>query len=167
MTFDPRAICGALNDEGVDYVIIGGFAAAIHGSPLPTTDVDIVPSRQQGNLERLARALARLDAKLRTEAGPIAAKLDAGFLAAMPMMLNLTCKYGDIDLTFQPAGPLADFEEWNMGAREVVIAPLLSVRIASLEDVIDSKRAAGRDKDIRALPYLESLRDETDGRNDE
>ena len=160
MTFDPRAICAALNDEGVEYVIIGGFAAAIHGSPLPTSDVDIVPGRSRGNLERLARALARLGAKLRTEAGPIAAKLDAGFLAAMPLMLNLTSLYGDIDLTFQPAGPIADFEGWNERARAVAIAPLLFVRIAALEDVIDSKRAAGRDKDLRALPYLESLRDE-------
>lgn len=36
------------------------------------------------------------------------------------------------------------------------------IRVASLDDIIDSKRAANRDKDIRALPYLESLREVRD-----
>ena len=164
MSFDPRAICTALNDEGVAYVIIGGFAAAIHGSPLPTSDVDIVPDRDGDNLERLSRALTRLGAKLRTEAGPVAARLDAGFLRAMPLMLNLVSDCGDIDLTFQPAGPLDGFQAWDNGASDVSIAPRLTVRIASLDDVINSKRAAGRPKDTAALPYLESLRDELRGR---
>ena len=106
MTFDPRLICSALDGEHVRYVLIGGFAAAIHGSPLPTSDVDIVPARDGDNLERLARALNRLNARLRTEAGPV------------------------------------------------------DVRIAALDDIIDSKRAAARAKDEHALPYLESLRDE-------
>lgn len=42
MRFDPRPICAILNEEGVRYVLIGGFAAAVHGSPLPTSDVDVV-----------------------------------------------------------------------------------------------------------------------------
>ena len=40
MTYDPRLICSAFDAEGVRFVVIGGFAAAIHGSPLPTSDVD-------------------------------------------------------------------------------------------------------------------------------
>lgn len=67
MRFDPVAICRILNDEGVDDVVVGGFAAAIQGSPLPREDVDVLPSRDAENLERLASALRRLRAKLRTE----------------------------------------------------------------------------------------------------
>ena len=52
-------------------MLIGGFAAAVHGSPLPTSDVDVVPARDDANLERLARALQSLNARLRTEAGPV------------------------------------------------------------------------------------------------
>lgn len=163
MAFDPRPICEALNDEGVRYVVIGGLAATIHGSPLPTSDVDVIPDHEPENLDRLARALVRIGAKLRTSAGPVATRIDGPFLSAMPLMLNLTTDHGDVDLTFQPAGPRQDFEAWNADAVEVSIGPLLSVRVASLDAVIDSKRAAGRPKDLAALPYLESLADELGG----
>jgi hypothetical protein len=43
--FDPVQICGILNEERVDYVVVGGFAAVVRGSSLPTRDIDIVPSR--------------------------------------------------------------------------------------------------------------------------
>jgi hypothetical protein len=160
MTFDPRHICAVLTDAGVRFVVIGGFAAAIHGSPLPTTDVDIVPARDDENLERLARALRDLDAKLRTAGGPVATRIDAAFLRAMPFMLNLTTDGGDVDLTFQPAGDVGDYAGWNAHALDVEIGPDLRVRIGSIDDIIESKRAAGRPKDFGALPYLESLRDE-------
>jgi hypothetical protein len=160
MTFDPRLICSTLEDEGVRFVLIGGFAATIHGSPLPTSDVDIVPARDDENLERLARALVRLHARLRTEAGPVDVPLDPEFLRAMPFILNLATDHGDIDVTFTPAGGLDGYDGWRRSAVEVEIAPGLGVRIAALHDIINSKRAAGRPKDQHALPYLESLRDE-------
>ena len=49
--FDPVRICTVLNEEGVDYVVIGGFAAVVHGSSLPTRDIDVVPSRRSDNLD--------------------------------------------------------------------------------------------------------------------
>ncbi len=165
MIFDPREICRALNDEDVAYVLIGGFAAAVHGSPLPTTDIDIVPQRADKNLERLARALVRLGAKIRTDTGPVPTRIDAAFLSSMPFMLNLVTDYGDVDLTFEPAGPATTFEAWNARASDIAIAPAIVVRVAALHDVIASKRAAGRPKDIAALPYLESLAEERDNDN--
>ena len=165
MTYDPRLICSAFDAEGVRFVVIGGFAAAIHGSPLPTSDVDIVPARDDENLERLARALHRLHARLRTEAGPVDVRIDRGFLRAMPFMLNLVTDHGDVDLTFSPAGGLEGFDGWDGGAVDTEIAPGLVVRLGSLDDIIDSKRAADRAKDRAALPYLESLRDEIQARH--
>lgn len=159
MTFDPAAICRILNEEGVDYVVVGGFAAVILGSPLPTEDVDVLPSREDSNLGRLARALRRLGAQIRTAGEPVPAPLDAEFLANMPHMLNLVTDFGILDLAFTPAGPRQGFEEWNAGASSIEIADRLTVRVASLDDIIASKRAANRPKDTRALPYLESLRD--------
>lgn len=62
--------------------------------------------------------------------------------------------------TSEPAGPRTGFDAWNADATDVEIADGLRIRVASLDAVIDSKRAAGRAKDERALPHLESLRDE-------
>lgn len=75
-------------------------------------------------------------------------------------MVNLTTRYGDLDVTFEPAGPRRSFGEWDADASVFEIADGLEIRVASLDAVIDSKRAAGRPKDERALPHLESLRDE-------
>lgn len=159
MTFDPVAICRILAEEQVDFVVVGGFASVILGSPLPTEDIDLVPDRDDANLERLSRALGRLNARIRTEGEPVDAPLDAAFLANMPFMLNLVTDYGIVDLTFQPAGPAHGFAAWDRSASTEEIADGLSIRVASLDDIIASKRAADREKDRRALPYLESLRD--------
>jgi hypothetical protein len=158
--FDPVRICAILNEEAVDYVVVGGFAAIVHGSSLPTRDIDLVPSRTPTNLERLARALKRMNAMIRTDGDPVPAPLDGPFLANMPRMLNLVTEFGEMDLTFAPSGGLGGFEEWDVDAMIVEIADGLSVRVASLDDIIRSKAAANRPKDQRALPYLESLRDQ-------
>jgi hypothetical protein len=57
----------------------------------------------------------------------------------------------------QPAG-VGDFASWDADATEVVIIDL-SVRVASLDDIVRSKEAAGRDKDKLQLPVLRALRD--------
>ena len=95
--------------------------------------------------------------------------LSVGSMAALAgsvaiLMLNLVTDLGDVDLTFTPSGGLGGFDEWSAQAIVVEIAAGLSVRIASLDDIIDSKRAANRPKDQMALPYLESLREELRGR---
>ena len=158
--FDPVRIFTILNEEGVDYVVVGGFAAVVRGSSLPTRDIDIVPSRSSENLDRLGRALRRMGAQIRTDGDPVAAPLDGPFLANMSLMLNLVTDFGEMDLTFVPAGSAGGYDGWRLGATEEEVSDGLTVVIASLDDVIDSKRAANRPKDQMALPYLESLRDE-------
>ncbi len=162
MSFDPVAICSILTEEQVDYVVVGGLAAVILGSPLPTEDIDVVPSRDRDNLQRLSRALVRMNAKIRTEGDPVPAKFDAQFLAQMTHIVHLVTDFGVLDLTFSPAGPQSEYRQWETRASSEEIADGLVVRVASLDDIIESKRAANREKDLRALPYLESLRDERD-----
>ena len=163
MIFDPVRICSILNEESVDYVVVGGFAAVVHGSVLPTADVDVIPSREAANLDRLARALTRMNAMVRTSGDPVPVRLDGPFLAQMPVMLNLVTDHGDVDLLFAPAGGLEGFREWNAHAVVVEIAEGVTVHVGALEDVIASKRAANRERDRMALPYLESLRDQLRG----
>jgi hypothetical protein len=160
MKFDPVAICRILSEHGVKFVVLGGFAAVVHGSPVPTEDIDVIPSREVENLERLAGALQEMNAAIRTSDGPVQTRIDAGFIASMPNMLNLVTDYGDMDVVFNPAGQLSDFEQWSQRAENAQLEPGLVVAVATLDDIIASKAAANRLKDQRALPYLESLRDE-------
>ena len=160
MTFDPLAMCQLLNEEGVDFVVVGGFAATIHGSTLVTEDIDIVPSRDQDNLDRLARALKRMNAQIRTSDGAVPAPLDAAFLSNMPFMLNLVTDHGPLDLTYEPSGPLNGYADWNAHATTVSLDETLRVRVAAIDDIIASKRAAGRPKDAPGVLHLESLKEQ-------
>lgn len=160
MKFDPVSICRILSERGVKFVVLGGFAAVVHGSPVPTEDIDVIPSREIENLERLAEALQEMNAAIRTSDGPVQNRIDAAFLANMPNMLNLLTDYGDVDLVFNPSGQLSNFEQWSLRAESAELEPGLIVAIAALDDIIASKSAANRLKDQKALPYLESLRDE-------
>ena len=167
MIFDPVQICGILNEECVDYVVVGGFAAVVRGSSLPTRDIAIVPSRVPENLERLARALTRMNAEIRIAGDSVPTKIDGAFLTNMPFMLNLVTDFGEMDLTFAPAGRAGGYDGWRAGATLETISDGVIVVVASLDDVIDSKQTANRAKDQMALPYLESLRDELRRRSGE
>ena len=152
-------IFACLDRHGVAYVLIGGLAAVLHGSPLPTIDADICPLRDEENLRRLAAALEELDARVRTAetAGGVPFPRDATFLSRVTL-LNLVTLAGDLDLSFTPAGT-AGYADLAIHA-EVVPIYGVPVLVASLEDVIRSKEAANRPKDLRALPTLRQLLDE-------
>ena len=158
--FDPFEMCRILNEEKVEYVVLGGFAAVLRGSPVTTRDLDVIPDRNPENLDRLGRALNRMNAKIRVVGEPVATKIDGPFIANMPHMLNLVSDFGDIDLTFTPAGSTGEYAVWKLNATSELIAEGLIVSVASLDDIIDSKKTANRAKDHLSLPYLESLRDE-------
>lgn len=68
-------------------------------------------------------------------------------------MLNLTCRHGDIDLAFAPSGT-GGYDDLVRGSESLFIGTV-EVRVAALDDVIRSKEAAGRPKDIAVLPVLE------------
>jgi hypothetical protein len=104
-------------------------------------------------LANLAAALRELDAKIRaagTEPLPFNASEES--LQGVSV-LNLATRFGDLDLAFSPSGFAAGFDALRVGAREMAIDGV-RVLVASLDDVIASKEAAGRDKDFEALPRL-------------
>src|SRR6059058_4441157 len=102
--FAPEEILRVLERHDVHYVLIGGLAAYLQGSPIPTEDVDVVPETSHGNYLRLSAALTELDAKVRAEGVvPLRFAHDAESLAAARIW-NLTTKYGDLDITAVPTG---------------------------------------------------------------
>lgn len=157
--FDPICLLTVLTDHDVEFVLVGGMAAVLHGSPTATNDADIVPSRAPENLPRLAGALRQLDARIRsaTEVDGIAFEPHPELLASMSM-LNLTTRCGDLDLTFAAAG-IGTYQDIRPTAVPFDIDGF-AVQVAALEDVIRSKRSADRPKDRAVMPVLEALRDE-------
>lgn len=155
----PEQLLGVLHAHGVRFVLIGGFAAVVHGSPYVTVDVDVVPERTQENLERLSRALDAMHARVWTSSEPEGVPFghDARSLGDVKVW-NLITDHGRLDLTFVPSGTTG----YDDLARDAVSLSILGVgvEVASLADVIRSKEAAGRDKDRLVLPVLRRILDE-------
>ena len=162
---EAEVLFACLDRHRVKYVLIGGLAAVLHGSPLPTLDADICPSTDPDNLERLAAALEELDARIRTPDAidGVAFPRDAAFLGRITL-LNLVTQAGDLDLAFTPAGT-AGFPDLSERAIPMIIQGV-TVPVAALDDVIRSKQAANRPKDHRALPVLLQLLEEIRNRRD-
>ncbi len=157
--FDPELILDALSRQGVRCVLIGGFAAVIHGSPYVTADLDIVPDPARDNLARLSLALRDLNARVWTSSGPegLAFDHDAESLGRVETW-NLITDHGRLDVTFRPSGT-AGFADLVRDAVHLTILGV-PVDVASLADVVRSKEAAGREKDRLVLPTLRKLLDE-------
>jgi hypothetical protein len=154
------AICRVLIEHDVQFVVIGGMAARLRHTGHATIDVDICPSTDDANLDRLAAALVDLDARLRVSGDPEGVPFEphADMLRQVELMTLIT-EHGPLDLCFTPDGFPDGFSTFSEHATVVEIAAV-DVPVASLEDVVASKRAAGRPKDIVALPPLEArLRD--------
>ena len=161
--FDPVALLRVLADHEVEFLVIGGVAARLRGAPLVTQDVDITPAGDRPNLERLVAALGEMEATLRTATDPagVAFPFDAGLLASGSIW-TLSTRFGDLDLVLAPDGT-AGFGDVAADAEllRVAIEPDLWVRVASLFDIIRSKEASGRHKDLAALPLLRRTLDES------
>lgn len=156
---DPDCLFGSLRDHGVDYILIGGMAAVLHGSPTVTNDADIVPDPHPENLTRLSEALVDLAARIRTADDPDGIPFDPHpALMASMAMLNLTTRCGNLDLAFSPAG-IEDYAALSGRAVRFDLEGTV-VMVASLDDVIGSKEAADRPRDRAALPVLYALREE-------
>jgi hypothetical protein len=155
----PDELFECLGRHGVRYVLIGGLAGVLHGSPLPTVDADICPASDDDNLSRLAAALADLEARIRTPDTPAGVPFprDATFLSGVNL-LNLITRAGDLDIAFTPAGT-SGYADLASRATNILVRKS-TIPVASLEDVIRSKTAANRPKDRRTLPVLHQLLEE-------
>lgn len=154
--FLPERILTVLVEHEVVFVLIGGLGAAAHGSPLPTEDVDVTPEASGANLDRLATALRALEARVRHPDIPegLPFSCDATSLAAA-IFWNLTTPFGDLDISFTPAASTG-YASLAPGA-VVIDFRGVPVQLASLADIVASKTAANRPKDLRALPVLREL----------
>jgi hypothetical protein len=152
---DAAGIVAVLNKHQVKYVVIGAFAAIAQQAPIPATrDIDFAPGTSKDNLVRLSAALHELGARIRTDAAPEGLTFDHdGASLARADVWNLVCDLGEFDLSFHPSGIDRGYDELARRSHLVVVDGV-EVPVADLDDVIRSKEAAGRPKDLQVLPIL-------------
>jgi hypothetical protein len=159
--FQPETVIRLLGRHRVRYVLIGGLAAVTHGAPVITQDIDACYARDDPNLRRIARALLEVHAELRGADPDVPLRLDAKMLRAGDAF-TFTTDMGWLDLLGTPAGT----DGYEDLARTADTFDLFGYRVlvASVEDLIRMKRAAGRPKDLLVLEELGALRDELSDR---
>ncbi len=161
--FEP--IFKALNDRGVRYVVVGGVAVVLQGHLRMTADLDLVVDLDPSNATAAIEALTEL--RLRPTAPVEAASFAdpaarAGWIAEKGMtvfsLIDPYDAFRHVDLFVDPPIPFEDL--WSRAE----IVPLMNeevVRVASIRDLIQMKRLAGRAQDIADIEALERL--ERDG----
>ena len=152
--FRPRALLAHLVSYGVDFVVVGGIAGTLHGSPRDTFDLDICPSMDEANLEVLGRALVDLDAGLRGLEEDVAFVPDAKTLHGMEI-LTLDTRFGPLDVLVRPDG-CPPYDQLRRRAARMDVGPA-AVAVASIDDLLEMKRAADRIKDRADVEELEAI----------
>jgi predicted nucleotidyltransferase len=154
--FEPQRILGLLTTRGVDFVLIGGYAAVLHGSPRVTRDLDVCYATDTENLRALARVLDDLNARLAGVEEDLPFAADERTLSRVEL-LTLDTDAGRLDLLTAPAG-FRGYERLRANAARYDIGGFL-VKVAEIEDLIAMKAAAGRPKDLADIAELEAIAD--------
>ena len=155
-TPDFLGMLGVLRDHDVEFIVVGGVCAALHGAPITTLDLDVVHRRTSENIERLEQALVALDAVYRYH--PKRITPTPSHLASPGHQLLMT-KVGPLDLL----GTLVDdlgYDELLPDTVEVCVEIGLTVRLLTFEKLIEIKEKTGRPKDqVMLLTLRETLRE--------
>jgi hypothetical protein len=153
--FHPISLIVGLARAAVDFVVVGGVAVVVQASPRFTRDLDICYAADATNLERLGAFLMSLDAELRGVEEDVPFIPDTRTLRRT-QMLTLSTRDGDLDLLVDPPGS-PGYAALRRRA-DVIGLDGESVRVASIEDLIAMKRAAGRPQDQIDVESLEIAR---------
>ncbi len=147
---------GVLHNGRVEYIIVGGVAATVHGSSRLTQDIDICYSRTSANLQRIFRALRPLKPYPRGAPRGLPFEWSAATLNA-GLNFTLTTTAGDIDLL----GELIGGGTYHDLIDHTIDVTLFGHRTKclNLEWLIATKRAAGRPRDLEAIAELQALKE--------
>jgi hypothetical protein len=142
-----------LSTSNVDFVLVGGMATAAHGCSLVTEDVDVAVRFNLETVTQLSAALVGLDPRLRMV--PQRPPLPAAASLVGWKNLYVTTSLGQVDFLGQVTG-VGDYATVRANAVDFDMGTF-NCRVMSIEDLIRSKRAMGRPKDLRAVVELERI----------
>lgn len=150
--FDPEVLLRGLVEHEVDFYVIGAVAAWLQGSPVTTLDLDVMPRRDLDNADRLAAALNALGARRRADDAALDLE-GADFFGWQTQHFDTDA--GPVDVV-PHATAIGGFED--VATVELALGDL-SIRVATIDEVIASKEELRRPKDIAALPALYAARE--------
>jgi predicted nucleotidyltransferase len=153
--FEPREMLRRLTEAGVDYVVIGGIAVIAQGYGRTTRDLDIAFAGDAANLEALGGVLTGLDARLRGVDDDVPFVADAQALTGI-QLLTLDTSLGWLDVHRQVPG-ISSYESLRERAERATIAGV-PVLVASVDDLLAMKEAAGRDQDRLDIAALQAIK---------
>jgi hypothetical protein len=154
---DFKQLLHLLSTSKVDFILVGGMAATVHGSARLTQDLDIVYSRNRANLERLTAALSPYEPYLRGAPPGLPFRWDAETLER-GLNFTLTTTLGDLDLLGEITGG-GGYEDLVSHSSPIEVFGEIC-RCLDLLSLIQAKRATGRPRDLEALAELEALLEE-------
>ncbi len=135
----------------VEFILVGGLAAALSGSPIHTLDIDLVYSPEAENINRLLVVLQSMDAVFRIQPErrlrPDGSHLTAGG------HLNLLTSFGPLDL-LGTIGQNLGLSDLIPHSHELEVGPGVRVRVLDLEMLISMKEQLPSEKDLAMLPIL-------------
>lgn len=157
--FDPLALLETLRAHGVRFVVIGGFAGNVLGSPTITNDLDICHDRSsRESRHALAEALKNISAQPREWPDDVPFLLDEKAFE-LGDTFTFTTSLGNLDCLATPAGTTG-YADISSHAIQIDLGEGLVVHFASIEDLIRMKRASGRPKDLIELEILAAVAEE-------
>jgi hypothetical protein len=156
--FDPLRAIRVLVKHAVRFIVVGGVAGRVWGSPAITNDLDICYERSRENYEALAAALRELGAGLRGAPPGLPFQLDAHTIKQGDCF-TFTTVAGDLDCLGTPSGTRG-YSDLLQNATEEELEEGLRVWITSIDDLLRMKRAAGRPKDLLAVEILSAVKEE-------
>lgn len=151
---DLGRLLRALDDHGVEFVVIGGLAAIAHGARRMTLDLDIVPRPDAANYARLADAVAALGVEGETVVDASFRELDPCDAVDLARAGNVTLRTdaGRLDL-LNAARDAPSYDELAASSIEATIVGI-AVRVAGVDDLVAMKRALGRPRDLQDIADL-------------
>jgi len=150
---DLTALIESLTSSGVEFIVIGGAAAVLHGAPTATIDLDIVHRQTSDNVKRLMSVLNRLDTIYRDPAGRHIVPTADDLMGKA--QLNLITDLGPLD----PLCRLHDGRGFNeLLSHTVVLSDgEISIRVLDLETMIEIKNSTKRPRDKLVVSLLIAL----------
>jgi predicted nucleotidyltransferase len=151
---DLRELFRVLAEHGVDYLVIGGVAAQVHGHRRTTKDLDVTPAPDSENFKRLAAALLALDAHP-VELGPSAPTPTAEQLRVAPVVPPLSTRHGELHILNEVPGATVYA---GMRTRALTIdLDGIAMHIVGVDDLIRMKQTLGRPGDIEDIEALTNV----------